>query len=625
MKESVRLLRAFAWLRWRLAINSLRKGRRKGGLEAVSAAMSVAVPILLGILIIPLLLGIAVASVIGGWGIAARGGVWTAIASVALRFHFGIGLAALLVGPLVRSARGGGGEYSRYALLPVPRRLLHAIEMVSALTDPFILAAMPPLVLLPLGYLAGGGSVPGAAVALFAGVAMAALLACLASLAQFLFHLVFRSRRRAEAVFLVMVVGFSCFGLLGSVLDRNRVDRHRREAAARSEARSGSKEKGPAGSADSTPEGDRDASSAGEATAPADAREPKTFPDFTPRGWSLLVPSELYASTTLDALAGHLAPAAAKAAALAIAAVTFYVLSLRGWRRLLETPATGSGRRGSNRFRGLPVLGFLPGGPPVAAVAAASVRAVLRTITGKMAVFFAPLFGLLCWIAFFQLRHAPAFVTPLAGGIITAIAGLMAILSLQPVLLNQFAADRAGLALAFLSPLSDRQIIRGKLFGAGLLVLLSATFGILPAVAIAPRTHPLLYPAGVLLALSAYALAGPAAAILSTLLPVTMDLGKIGRGARPHQGAAMLFFPVVSASAGPGVLLAAYGLLGLHSPLATLGLLAGWLAAAEKKGGQAPIKIMGDCPRVFLTGRLCGLRERRACGRGHPAARRRRS
>jgi len=557
MKETLRLLRVFAWLRWRLTVNGLKRGRKRGAMEAVSAVASIAVPVLLGVLLIPILLGIGVASAVGGWGFAARGGSWRILVGAGLRLHVGIMMIALLIGPIARSAKSGAVDYSRHALLPVPRRLLHALEIASAMADPWLLAATPPLVLLPLGFLAGGGGVAGGCLALVAGIVMALFLTCFAGLVHFLFHLLFRSRRRGETVFLVFMMLASSMGMFSWAFQ----DIAPKEMA----ARAGREAKKPRGS---PPGPTGQSGSAGITT------------DMTPRGWTRVIPSELYAATALNAMSGKIPEAAATGGMLAGEAFLCYLASLWAWRRLLETPATGSSRRGSNRFRGLPDFSFLPGGPPVSAVAAGAVRSILRTVTGKMAVFFSPIFSLLFGVVFFHSREVPPGVVPLSGGILIAIVGVLSVLSLQPILLNQFAADGAGLALQFLSPLGDKQLVRGKVLGAGLLVAFATLLGSVPAVFIAPGTALLLYPVAFFVVMSTYALAGPAGAVISALLPVKMDLGKIGRAARPHQGATLLFFLVLGLCVGPGIGLTALGVFVIGSPLAALGLTAAWLAIA---------------------------------------------
>ena len=271
------------------------------------------------------------------------------------------------------------------------------------------------------------------------------------------------------------------------------------------------------------------------------------------------------------------------------------------YRRLLETPAGGGGKRHAER-RGL-FLARIPGlSPGVSAVALAEVRLVLRTVRGKSAVFFTPVaLGVLAFMGAQGDRFDPggSALPTLGGALLPWATALFSVIALHPFLLNQFATDRSGLSLQFLSPLSDRDLVRGK--AAGLTLLWGLTFTLCAGVGIAlgPRAHPAYWVSAAIGAASILALLMPAAATFSALFPKAADLGRIGRSGNPHPTASLVGGLLSLALGLPPAGLAALGFAAFKSPALALLLVSVWAAIALAAG----YALLGPASRVVTRRR----------------------
>jgi hypothetical protein len=542
----IRLLRAFAWLRWRLIANGFRKSRRDT-LERFSRVAEIAVPVIVGLFAVPAVLALTAGAFFGGL-LASSSETARIVLAIVPRALLAVLTFVTLVAPLVRSMQGSTLGLARLALLPIPLGLLHFVEVVTGLLDPWILAVLPGLLALPLGLLASG-SVAAAAVTLAAGVALAACLAALSSSMAFVVALLLRGRRRGEWITLAFMALLSFAGFLPAVLSslpgsRTAVERR--------------------------------------VTIHAD-------PAFL--AWTRFVPSEMYGLALKRGIEGRPAGALVPLAGLAATGAGLFGLSWIAYRRLLETPAGGSSRRQGER-RGAR-LARIPGlGPAASAVALAEVRLVLRTVRGKTAIYFTPIaVGALGWMGAGVVRAGPGAAPRLlaSGAVVACAAAIFSVIALQPFLFNQFATDRGGLALEFLSPVSDLDLVRGKAAAMfllwGLTLLLSVFAG-----GLATRSMPLwAWGAAALASASMFALLAPAAAMLSALFPKPSDLGRIGRAGNPHPTAGILGTLLLLTLAAPPAGLAALGLLWLKSPAVALALLTGWAALAVA-GGSALLR-----------------------------------
>lgn len=539
----IRFLRAFAWLRWRLLANTFRRSRRRDASEWTARILRVLVPALLLLLLVPGAIGLGILGWIGG---TILGGAGAPVAGVVAVSRTLLGAATLLVvfWPLVQAAQGTATNLDRLLLLPVPRGALHLVEVLAGFNDPFILVFLPGLVLLPAG-MASGGAPGAAALALVAGLAFVAALVALSSLCAFALHLVLRDRRRAEALGLlfIVVIGGASFlpALFGEQIEARLQGRNPVEELV----------------------------SRGPAKAP-------TFP-----AWSAAFPSELHARAVARAAQGDLPAGAAGAAGLLAEAAILFGISQRVHRRLLETPEV-AGRRGGARARPPQVrrLPFL--GPAASAVALAQVRTFSRTVRGRLSLFFTPLTVVVLALVISQqvagLRGAHA---PIGGGMLLAFLGMaFATLGLQPLLLNLFATDRAGLTLEVLAPLSDRDLVQGKLAGAALLAAFPAALCTVIGMAGLPGGDPRLWLATLLGGASVFLLFAPAAALLSLLLPRRADLGSMGTAGNPHPAASFIGMALtLTVMVPPAALAAGAVLFGGGAALACL-LVAGWTLLA---------------------------------------------
>ncbi len=559
----IRALRALAWLRWRLLLNGFRKSRRDS-LERASRLAAVAVPAFLAVLAIPTVLTLAAAAFAGGF-LAARSDTARVVLGIVPRALLAVLTFAVLIGPLVRSIQGATLGLARLVLLPIPRRVLHLAELGAGLADPWILAVLPSLAALPAGLLLSGSLAAGAAV-LAAGVTLALVLAALASASSFVIALLLRNRRRGEWVTLLFVAVLSVAGFLPMLLSppsRHRNPGERVERAPRGEA---------------------------------DARPRLELP-----AWTRGAPSELYAAALERSLAGEAAGAVVPVAGLAGSAAVLYLVSWMAYRRLLETPAGGGGKRHAER-RNL-FLARVPGlSPGVSAVALAEVRLVLRTVRGKSAVFFTPVaLGVLAFMGARGGRVDPegSGLPTLGGALLPWATALFSVIALHPFLLNQFATDRSGLSLQFLSPLSDRDLVRGK--AAGLTLLWGLTFALCAGVGIAlgPRAHPAYWLSAAIGAASILALLMPAAAAFSALFPKAADLGRIGRSGNPHPTASLVGGLLSLALGLPPAGLAALGLAAFKSPTLALLLVSAWAVIALAAGHA----LLGPASRVVTRRR----------------------
>jgi hypothetical protein len=132
-------------------------------------------------------------------------------------------------------------------------------------------------------------------------------------------------------------------------------------------------------------------------------------------------------------------------------------------------------------------------------------------------------------------------VVPLESGLGLAVFGsFISLLSILPLAMNQFAIDGPGLTLEFLSPLDDRDLLRGKALG-------NAVIAVVPVLTCVAGAA-VLFPAGslsdwlsILLGLAAtYLLLAPIAAAVSAVFPRAVDLNSIGRGSNAHGAATLL-------------------------------------------------------------------------------------
>lgn len=499
----MRILRAFAWLRWRVLVNSLERTGSRDKIERFSAAMAQLGPIMTAVLMIPSAIALAGAGAYAGWALAA--GQERPLAFEALRYLL-LGASLLtLVGPLLLPA-GERTNAIRLLLLPISRPLLYAAQTATVFADPWIALALPILVALPLG-LAAGGALTASIAASVAGLLLAIVLAGAAALASGLMHLVLRNRRRGELLALLFLMLLPTLSLLpGTLLG----------------------------------------SEAGGVQDPDGQRFTRWVFTFERRILPL-APSEMYIRATRHA-PGDLRALVAPLGGLALAAGAVHAAAFFVFGRVLDgRGSSGSRRRGQMVRRR---VWRIPGlSPQTSAVAVNQIRLVLRTPRGR-SILLSPLmlfvmFSLLMW----RTSSAELGFIRLAGGTALALfAAWVSLVAILPMAMNQFSVDRAGLTLAFLAPLGDAELLRGKAIANGIIAIVPAWICTAAAALLFGGGDPgawIAIPIGVA---AAYMLVSPLAATLSALFPRPVDLNSIGSGSNAHGAAGFVGFLAFTAA-----------------------------------------------------------------------------
>jgi hypothetical protein len=541
---NLRFVRASAWMRWRVLMNALERTGRRDRLERLSRALESLLPLIVALLLIPTAVVLGVVGLVAGRGLADAAQPGGALAFTMLRFILLAALGATAIAPFVLPIGQQGGTMLRLLLVPVERSMLFVGQIATGLSDPWIAVSVLPLALLPLGLL-WPGTAAAALVAAVAGTLFLGVLLGLATLVSSLMQLVLRDRRRSELAALIVMVVLPLVMLAPAMLTRDADRAARRLARARNEP-----------------------VAARQAPAPI-------------RAALAVMPSELYVAAVSRAAGRRAGAPGLPLAALGVWMLAVVGLAYAAYVRLLEVP-TGARRLAAasgavNEARRLPGLSAA-----ASAVALAQFRLVLRSPRGKT-VLLAPVAMFLVFVVL-GWRGAGRASVPLvrdSSGLALAIFGAVVMMaSFSPITMNQFAIDRAGLTLTFLSPVSDRDLLRGKAVASGLVLV-----GPLALALLLPRLLMPGQPAGLWIALAlgcvaAYLTLAPAAAALSALFPRSVDLQSIGSGSNPHQLANLLGLLALGISAAPPALLALLAVKGLGEPWLAAVFVLGWCAAA---------------------------------------------
>jgi hypothetical protein len=515
----IRQLRAFGWLRWRLLMNGVRGAKRRDTLEQISRVLALLAPVA----IVVFSLGSILALSFGGFfaGLALATGAESGIGLVMVtRVVLVVQLMIVVFMPLGIGTQSAA-KYTRLLLLPIHRRVLHLIEVLSGVSDPWIFVVVPGLVLLAIG-LATGGAVVAAVIVMLAGAGLIALLLSVGALVSFLAGWVMRDRRRAELMTLVFVLGISMAGLLPHMFGSDLAQRSRDDKEAGRER-----------------------------PAMSVARVESSLPI-----WTRVIPSEMYGQVLLSA-AIRRAPGDALLWTLGlwVQAAMFYLLSGVVHRRMLDAGEGQARRRVDATLVTLPRVPFLS--PAASAVAVAQFRTGLKSVRGRVAVLLpGPMVALLALVLARAPEEAPWIAAiPNYGHLVFGASLIFAIYAIQPFSMNQFASDRAGLTLQLLLPVSATDLVWGKAVGtfglfaaAGLLSLL--------VTGISTGSGSLLLWISVIVAASTmFVTMTPVAAAMSATFPVAADLSKTGSAGNPH-GAAMLvgMVLVLVAAVPPGLI-----------------------------------------------------------------------
>ncbi len=432
----------------------------------------------------------------------------------------------------------------RLLLLPISRRTLYVAQSASAFGDIWVVAMLALVGSVPLG-LAAGGAPAAALFALASGAMLAAVVVGISSLATSLLHLAVRDRRRGEFLALIVILVIPIVSMLPSMLPGVR---HQREGAG------------------------------GESSA----RERLTVPlwvSTTSRRAFAMYPTELYSTGTRAAARGDLLPAAGQLAALAATGALLHGVSMFAFARVLNSPGSTGARRT------IPMRAAwawtLPGlSPGASAVALAHLRLALRTPRGR-SILLSPL---IMFVVFGFISRTVTELGPLGqlqtGLGLASFASFICLMSILPIAMNQFAIDKAGVTMALLSPLTDREYLAGKAVGNALIAGPPALACVLAARIAFPGGSPALWLAIPIALTSIYLLVAPVAAILSAIFPRVVDLNSIGRGSNAHGLAGLLGMLAFLAAGAPCLLIVMAASGWLQRPALVPVLLLGWCAVA---------------------------------------------
>lgn len=523
----IRWIRIFVWMRVRETINSVRSGFRRDKATFLSRFAEASAPLLLGLIMAPLALGLAVGAFIGGWYMASQGELladgWP------LRGPLLAATLLVVISPLVSTMKGEATAAPRLLLLPIPRPLLHRIQVLSTVGDPVIAVVSGVLIAFPAGMVLGGQPLA-ALVTAVAGLALLVLFMCLTSAAGSLLQLLFRDRRRAEWITTIAVTVMVLLAVTPQLLIENF---HSEEAEER-------------------------------------------FLTMLQTAISI-APSEIYVDSLRHSLSGAHLAALISPLILLLAASLLYALSRKSFSYLLSSPESSSPRRSREKKQSRSLQ--IPGVPPqVSGVAWASARSFLRTARIRLAIFLMPLMLPIMGLAISSgMSDEWSQRIPVSTGVLLGMMAVgFALLNTQQVLFNQFGIDRSGLTLQFLCPLTPRQLVVGKLVANGFLVFLTLLGGLLGAVIFDPSGSIFLWMATPVVTLAAFLFLGPAASLLSIFLPHGADLGQWGKKGNPHPTAAFIGILLIGPALGPPLALVAAGLLIWESLWMTWAALLAW-------------------------------------------------
>ena len=589
------LVRAFAWLRWRLFLNAFKSGR-KDSLERISRAGAAIVPVILGVAMIPGMIGAAGAGLWAGWALASQPDMRSPIL-LAIRLVLASQMVVVVLAPMIRMIKGPDTGFARLLLLPVPTRLLFLIDFLAGLADPWVLLPLSGLLFLPAGFFLAGRWAASAA-ALAAGALFLVTVLSLSSLVSTFLQWVFRSRRRGEAltfvVLVAMVIGSQIPLMVTTAQRRGGWGREAGTATRPQDAQGkpdlpegGSDVRGDtpdvqarggpeAGGAKDGTEIDRgnDAEISGkngvEAGAGTTVKRRAGHDDraadtlvrsgSVPAGSRFLqaasalagfLPSEMYGSALFRAEGGA-GPVSIPLGGLLLAAAGLCACSWAAYRRMLEAPVSGGSgsAKGALRITAPRLAGV---SPAATAVAWAEIRAYGRTVQGRMTLYLGPLLGAAMAVALANIPRGPlAALKSASGGAVLAWMGaFMCLMGVQKLMMNQFAVDGAGLSLQFLAPVVDREIVAGKALAGAVFFAGPMLAGTLLVAIFCWGGPPLAWAAGLLAGGAAYVLIAPVGAILSAVFPKTVTLG-FGKGSNPSSLASLFgMFAMVIAIAPP--------------------------------------------------------------------------
>jgi hypothetical protein len=534
----VRILKAFAWLRWRMLINALERTGSRDALERFSIAIEKLGPILAGILLIPSALGVAGLGAAAGYSLAQ--GTPRPILFEVCRYLLLAVTGLAILGPLFLPAADRSNPV-RLLLLPIPRSVLYIGQSASAFGDPWNVLALPLLGAMAGGMAAGGEPVA-ALMALLAAVLFVTAIIGLSSLATSVLHLLVRDRRRGELIALLFIIVIPAASMLPAMLSQGA--RKNRSTAA-----------------------ERSAVPAWVSTAGSRALA--------------IVPSQIYVAAAREAAGHNYDGAASRIGMLAAIGLVLHGLGAAAFKRVLDSPGSSGARRAATMHtawsRRLPGLST-----GASAVALAQLRLALRTPRGR-SILLSPLMMLLIFAALMYRGSGTMDFGAIhfqGGPSLAMFTSAMSLLAVLPIAMNQFAVDRAGLTMALLSPLTDVELLTGKAVGNGLIIIGPCAISLVLSFLVFRGGTVALWATIPLGLISVYLLIAPVAAIASAMFPRVVDLNSIGRGSNAHGAAGLIGLLSFVIAAAPSVLLALLAMKLLRRPSLAPLFAAAWCLVA---------------------------------------------
>ena len=555
----LKILRAFAWMRWRMLINSFEHTGSRDMLERLSIAAEKLGPIVATLLLVPTSLVLAGVGIAAGYTLAS--GDSDSILVAAARYLLIFVPVLAIVGPLVLPAADRANPV-RLLLLPIPPATLYVAQSSVAFGDIWNLLMLPLVIGLPIGMAAAGGWIA-ALLTLAGSVLLVLIVVGVASVATSTLAIIVRDRRRGELVALLFIIVLPAISMLPGLLSTG--SRHR------------------------------------------DGERPSVTPAWiveNSRRAAALYPTEVYIDVARSATAGGGSRSAAGLAALSVTAGALHAIGLLLFTRLLQQPgATGPRRTAATRTawgRRVPGLS-----PAASAVAMAQTKLALRTPRGR-SILLSPIamlviFGVLIYRGGGTMDFGSRQIE---GGIgLATFATFVAMLSILPIAMNQFAVDKAGLTLALLSPLTTEDYLRGKAVGNALVTAAPTLVSLAAAGLLFPGGAWYLWLSLTLALPSVYFLTAPVAAVCSAVFPRAVDMNSIGRGSNAHGAAGFIGLLAFVAAAIPPALLTLLATRILERPGLAPVLVAVWgvIAYAIGRLSFVPARRIFDARRENLA------------------------
>lgn len=550
MTATLRGLRAVIWLRFRLLKNSMVGGRKRDELEQMSRALATVVPFLIMALSAGTFLAVCLVGFFGG-RMMASGWVAPGPGLLVVRLLVGLMVFTIVALSMVSPGQSTVSRYTRLILLPIPRRVLHLVEVLASLGDPWVAVVAAGLTTFAIG-LNSGGRPAVALVAICAAALTVAVVLSLSSLISFLVAWLMRDRRRGELLTVIFVMGFSLMAFVPAFLSRSRAEQQ----------------------AEPKPVKTRHL---------PDAAEIEKFNRDLP-AWTHYLPSEVHGQTIAAALAGDRPGATRGLVILLVEAVVLYVASGRVHRRLLGSLEGDRGRRRNTRVRlsvyRLPFLS--PGGSAVAWV---FLRNTFRSVRGRLTLLLpGPMLALL--VAAFKGIPRETWTVDAAsrGYLLFGGSLIFTFYAMHAISMNLFGSDRAGFTLELLVPVSDRDIVRGKIVGFALAMAAGGTACLFMSLLVARSGSPAYWLTMIIGGAATFCLIAPMAIWCSALFPVASDLSKTGSGGNPHPFAMIAGTFMTAIFFLPTIAILGIAEFALRSPMMAVAMSAGWLLMAAGMG-----------------------------------------